>query len=177
MSKKIKSLIERELGSTLKDVEGLAVLNPVGLDGNKSNELRRKLNEKGMKMLVVRNSLARRASSGSKAKGFESLLSGPSAVVYGNASVSAGAIARLLVDLKKENDKLELRGVFFDGEAYAGEAGVKTVSTFPTREEAIGDILAALMGPASSVVGALNQGGMIASLVEAVEKKEGNRAE
>ncbi len=177
MSKKIKSLIERELGSTLKDVEGLAVLNPVGLNGIKSNELRRKLHEKGMKMLVVRNSLARRASAGSKAKGFESLLSGPSAVVYGNASVGVGAIARLLVDLKKENDKIELRGVFFDGEAYQGEAGVKTVSTFPTREEAIGDILAALMGPASSVVGALNQGGMLASLVEAVEKKEGNRAE
>jgi large subunit ribosomal protein L10 len=177
MSKKIKNLIERELGSHLKDIEGLAVLNPVGLDGNKSNDIRRKLHEKGMKMLVVKNSLARRAGSTTKIKGFESLLNGPSAVVYGGAQVGVGAIARLLVDLKKENDKLELRGVFFDGEAYAGEAGVKTVSSFPTREEAIGDILAALMGPASSVVGALNQGGMLASLVEAVEKKEGNRAE
>jgi large subunit ribosomal protein L10 len=176
MSKKIKNLIERELESKLKNVEGLAVLNPVGLDGNKTNGLRRKLHEKGIKMLQVRNSLARRAGATSKVKGFEKLLDGPSAVIYSD-TLGAGAIARLLVDLKKEDEKLEFRGVFFDGESYAGNKGVEQVSKFPSREEAIGDILAALMGPASSIVGALNQGGMVASLVEAIEKREGQKPE
>ncbi|MFT3787906.1 MAG: 50S ribosomal protein L10 [Tepidisphaeraceae bacterium] len=177
MSKKIKNLIERELESNLKSLEGVAVLNPVGLDGNKSNNMRRKLHEKGMKMLVVKNSLARRAGSATKIKGFESLLNGPSAIVYGTGQTGVGAIARLLVDLKKEDEKLELRGVFFDGEAYQGEAGVKTVSSFPTREEAIGQIVGALLGPIQSIAGALNQGGMVASLVEAIEKKEGQKPE
>ena len=34
--------------------------------------------------------------------------------------------------------QIELRGMFFDGEVYIGDAGVKTVSKLPTREEAIG---------------------------------------
>ncbi|HQY89711.1 MAG TPA: 50S ribosomal protein L10, partial [Tepidisphaeraceae bacterium] len=66
MSKRIKNLIEKELGSKFKNIEGVAVLNPVGLDGNKTNKIRRKLNENGMKMTVVRNSLARRATGDSK---------------------------------------------------------------------------------------------------------------
>ncbi len=172
MSKKIKGLIEKELGSKFKDIDNVAVLNPAGLDGNKTNLIRRKLNEQGMKMTVVRNSLARRAGGATKLKGFEKLLAGPSAVVYGPGK-GASAVARLLVDLKKDNDKLEFRGVFFEGEAFEGDAGVKLVSTFPTREEAIGQVVAALLGPASGIAGALNQGGMLAALVEAVENKPG----
>jgi large subunit ribosomal protein L10 len=175
MSKKIKSLVQNEIGKRIKGVEGLAVLNPSGLDGIKTNKLRRQLSEKGMKMLVVKNSLVKRAvaSTGSKLVGFESLLSGASALVFGD-KVEVSAIARVLVDAKKENDKLQLRGVFFDGEVFAGEKGVEMVSKFPTRTEAIGDILSALLGPASSIAGALNQGGMIASLVDAVEQKGAN---
>jgi ribosomal protein L10 len=172
MSKRIKTLVENDLGVRLKGLEGLAVLNPVGLDGNRNNKLRRALHDKGMRMTVVKNSLARRAGSSTKVKGFEKLLNGPSAIVYGDASVQVSAIARLLVDLKKEDEKLELRGAFFDGEAYDGQAGVEQVSKFPTREEAIGQVLGAILGPARQLAGILNQGGMLAGLVAAIEHKQ-----
>lgn len=172
MSKKIKGFIERELESKFKDVEGCAVVSSRGLDGNKNNKLRQTLSTKGMKMLVVKNSLARRAAAGTKLKGFESLLDGPSAVIYGNVETSA--IARLLVDAKKENETLELRGVFFDGEAYAGEKGVKQVSTFPTRDEAIGQVVGALLGPIQTIAAQLNQGGTLAAIVSAIEAEGKN---
>ncbi len=94
MSKTIKNLIERELEGKLKDVDGCAVVNSRGLDGIRNNNLRRKLSESGMKMLVVKNSLARRATANSPLKGFEELLDGPSALVYG-MKVEVSAIARL----------------------------------------------------------------------------------
>jgi ribosomal protein L10 len=171
MSKKIKNLIEKELGSKLSGVEGLAVINPRGLDGNKNNKLRHKLHGKGLKMLVVKNTLARRASDGTKVQGFDKLLDGPSAVIFGKAGLPD--IARLLIDEKKENDKLELRGVFFDGEAYAGEEGVKTVSSFPTREEAIAGIVAAILGAGGGLVGALQgPGGSLGGILSAIEEKQ-----
>lgn len=173
MSKRIKNLIEKELGSKFKNIEGCAVLNPLGLDGIKTNKIRRELNKNGMKMTVVRNSLVRRATGESKLKGFEKLLNGASAVVYGE-KVEASAIARVLVDLKKDNDKLEFRGVFFDGEVFDGDKGVKLVSSFPTRTEAIGQVIGALLGPAQQIAGALNQGGMVAGLVKAIEDKGAN---
>lgn len=173
MSKTIKNLIERELETKLKNVEGCAVLSSVGLNGNKNNKLRRQLNEKGMKMLVVKNSLARRATANSKLKGFESLLNGPSAIIFGE-KVEVSSIARLLVDAKKDDEKLELRGVFFDGEAFAGEAGTKKVSTFPTRDEAIGQIIGAVLGPIQTIAAQLNQGGTIAAIVSAIETEGKN---
>ena len=176
MSKKIKNLIERELEHKFKDIEGCAVVSSRGLDGNKNNKLRQTLHGKGMKMLVVKNSLARRAASGSKIKGFESLLSGPSAVVFGS-NVEVSAIARLLVDAKKDNDKLELRGVFFDGQAYSGEKGVEEISKLPTREEALGLLVGAMLAPGGKLAAALKgPGGKIGGILKAIEEKAGGDA-
>ena len=170
MSKKIKNLIERELEGKFKDVEGCAVVSSRGLDGNKNNKLRRELHAKGMKMLVVKNSLARRAAAGSKLKGFETLLDGPSAVVFGDVEVSA--IARLLVDARKADDKIELRGVFFDGQAYAGQKGVEEISKLPTREEALGLLVGAILGPGSKIAGALKgPGGKLGGILKTIEEK------
>jgi large subunit ribosomal protein L10 len=170
MSKYVKNLIINEITNSLKDIDGVVVINPRGINGIKSNQLRRKLHENKLQMTVVRNALARRALQGSKLKGFESLLEGPSAVVYGQQSVPT--IARLLLAQKKDNDKLEIRGAFFDGEVFAGEKGVKAASEMPTREEAISGILSALLGPGASLAAALSgPASTLASLVKAIEDK------
>ena len=170
MSKKVKSLIERDLGNRFKDVESVAVISPRGINANKNHAIRRKLHGQGLKMTVVKNTLAKRATEKSKLKGFDALLDGPSAVIYGKASVST--IARLLMEEKKADEKLELRGIFFDGEIYAGDKGVEQVSKLPTREEAIGQILAALLGPGSSVVAAVTgPGATVGSLLKAIEER------
>src|SRR5438309_10517945 len=114
MSKKVKSLVEREIGRRLADIDGLAVISPRGINAIKNNLIRRRLRDKGLRMTVVKNTLAKRATATSKIKGFEKLLDGPSAVIYGKASIST--IARALLDEKKADETIELRGMFFDGE-------------------------------------------------------------
>ena len=175
MSKKIKNLIEKQFGGKFADLEGVAVINPRGLDGNKNNGLRKVLHGKGLKMLVVKNTLARRAAESTKLKGFDTLLDGPSAVIYGKAALPD--VAKLLLAEKKTNETLELRGIFFDGEAYAGEAGVKTISSFPTREEAIAGIVGAILGAGGGVVAALQgPGGAIGGILSAIEDKKKDEA-
>jgi len=175
MSKKVKNLIQREVESRLKDVESVAVLNPRGINAIKTNLIRRRLHAKGLKMMVVKNTLAKRASdSTTKLKGFEKLLEGPSAVIYGKASISA--IARALLEEKKTDETLELRGAFFDGEIYVGEAGIKQASKLPTREEALGLIVAAMLGPGKKLGGIFKgQAGKIASILKSVEEKAKTR--
>ena len=176
MSKKIKNLIEKEIGREFVDVEGVAVINPRGMSGQKNNKLRHKLHDKGLKMLVVKNTLARRAAESTKIKGFDSLLDGPSAVIYGKAALPD--VARLLLAEKKEDATLELGGMFFDGEAYAGEDGVKTISTMPTREEAIAGIVGAILGAGSGLVAALQgPGGSVGGILSAIEEKADKGAE
>lgn len=171
MSKKVKNLITQELHDRLEGVEAVAVLNPRGMNAIKNNEFRRKLHAQGAKMTVVRNTLVKRATAGGKLVGFESLLEGPSALVY-SKTASVSAVARLLMDEKKTNDALELRGVFFDGDVFVGEEGVKKVSKFPTREEAVAQLVGALLGPGKKLAGALKgPGGKVGGLLKAIEEK------
>jgi large subunit ribosomal protein L10 len=170
MSKYVKNLIMKELSSRLKDVDSVAVINPRGIDATKNNQMRRKLRESGLKMMVVKNSLAKRTLADGKLKGFEALLDGPSAVIYGK--VSAAAVARLLLEQKKTIEKLELRGVFFDGEVYVGEKGVKQISAMPTREEAIASVVAAVLSPGRKLGGILKGPvGKLAAILKTIEER------
>ena len=171
MSKFVKNLVTRDIASRLEGIESVAVINPRGIDATKNNGIRRRLREKGLRVTVVKNSLARRAVGEGQLKGFDRLLDGPSAVVYGK-EISAAVIARALMDEKKADEKLELRGVFFDGEVYVGEKGVEQVSKLPTREEAIGLVVAAILSPGRKLGGIFKgQAGKIAAIIKTVEEK------
>lgn len=171
MSKRVKESITNEMTAKFKDVDGVAVINPRGIDAIKNNLIRRRLHEKGLKMIVVKNTLAKRAiGEKSKIWGFDKLLDGPSAVVFGKASIST--IARALLDEKKTLETLELRGIFFDGEIYTGDKGVEQVSKLPTREEAIGSLVGLILSPGKKLGGIFkSQAGRIASLIKAVEER------
>ena len=170
MSKQVKDLITKELTAKLGELDGVGVINPRGIDGIKNNNMRRRLLEKGLKMTVVKNTLARRAVEGKKLSGFDKLLDGPSAVVYGS-SVSISNVARILLDENKDNEALELRGIFFDGEIYQGKDGVKKVSTLPTREEAIGSLVGLILGPGARLAAALKgPGGKLGAILKTIEE-------
>lgn len=176
MSKPVKALIEKEMSAKFKDIENVAVINPRGIDAIKNNLIRRRLHDKGLKMTVVKNSLVKRATASTKLKGFDKLLDGPSAVIYGKASIST--VARLLLEEKKNDEKIELRGIFFDGEVYEGEDGIKKVSKFPTREEAIAVLVASILSPARKLAGSIKSpasklAGILKTVEEKAKEKEG----
>ena len=170
MSKPVKDLITKELTQRLKDVDGVGVINPRGINANKNHGIRRRLHEKGLKMMIVKNTLAKRAVGNGKLKGFDKLLDGPSAVIYGKASIST--LARLLLEERKTDETLELRGIFFDGELYTGNKGVEQVSKLPTREEAVANVLAAILGPGRKLAAALKgPGGKLGAVLKTIEDK------
>ena len=97
-------------------------------------------------------------------------------MVYGKQSVPT--IARAVLAEKKADDTIELRGVFFDGEVYVGAKGVEQVSKLPTREEAIGQLVAAILGPGRNLAAALKgPGGTLGAMLKTIEnnakEKEG----
>jgi len=170
MSKKVKNLITGELARKMKNIDGVAVLNPRGIDAIKNNLLRRKLRDSGARMTVVKNSLAKRAAVGTKLAGFEKLLDGPSAIIYTDRSIAT--LARALIAEKKADDKLEFRGIFFDGEVYIGDKGLEQVSKLPTREEAVANLVGLLLSPGKKLAGAIKgPGGRLGAVLKAIEEK------
>lgn len=170
MSKRVKAMITNELATRFKGLDGVGVINPRGINAIKNNQIRRRLRGKGLRMTVVKNTLARRAVGDGKLKGFDRLLEGPSAVIYGQLSISA--VARALLEEKKNDDTIELRGIFFDGEIYTGDKGVQDVSKLPTREEAIGSLVGLILSPGRNLAGALKgPGGKLGAILKSIEEK------
>src|SRR5688500_1034165 len=100
MSKYVKGLIADEFSRRLDGVSDLLTGNVVGMDALATYNLRKKLRDKKINLLVVRNSLARRATEGTKlASAFEGS-TGSMAVIWGGEDFVS--LAKEVVALKKD---------------------------------------------------------------------------
>lgn len=170
MSKAIKDMIIRDYSSRIHGFQDGALISIRGVSAQETTKLRTNLRKKQIKITVVRNSLARKAFQGTGFQGLEPLLVGSSALAYGGASVVE--IARELVNALKEMPKIELKGAILDGQLFTGDKGVKELSKFPTKEEALGQTVSLLLGPAKKLAAQIKgPGSSIAGVIKAIETK------
>jgi ribosomal protein L10 len=172
MSKYVKDLIAGEFSRRLEGVNDLLTVNVIGIDANTTYNLRKRLREKNINLLVVRNSLARRATEGTKlAPAFEGT-AGSMAVVWGAEDFVS--LAKEIVELKKDKalDKFETRGGVMDGEALS-PARVEEISKWPNRQEMLSILSGQLLGPGATLnAQLLGPGGSLNSQIEQKGKEE-----
>ena len=83
MSKFVKDLLTRDLRNQLSGVGDALLVNVIGLDAIRTTKLRGELRKKNIKLEVIKNSMARRATEGTPlARAFEGL-EGTLAIVWG----------------------------------------------------------------------------------------------
>ena len=170
MSKPVKNLMIKEYQQRFGELDGAVLIDMRGMKAVDTNALRRNLADKGMKVTIVRNLLARHALAGSKLEPAGELMSGPTAMVYGGESVVD--VARTLVEQARTFKTFQFKGAVLDGQLFAaGE--VDALSKYPTREEAIGQVLSAALGPASTLASAIiGPGAGIGGILKSIEAKE-----
>ena len=61
-------------------------------------------------------------------------------------------VARELVRCAKEYEALDLKAAILDGEFFEGDAGIKKLSDYPTREEAQASVVALALSSAAALV-------------------------
>jgi large subunit ribosomal protein L10 len=154
MSKYVKDLITRELQQRFDGVDEALLVNVVGLNANRSVQLRQELRSKGIELLVVKNSLARRATEGTPlAKAFEQL-EGNLAICWGAADIVSLAkeVTRLAAD--SQYAPFAARGGVLDGKQLTPDE-VVAVSKWPTRAEQLSLLSGQLLAPAATLSGQL----------------------
>lgn len=172
MSKKIKELELNALRQTFQGVKNYVLLEPIKLDSAAEYEMRKKLRGQKIKVKLVKNTFARKVLEENQVT-LDNVWSGPTMLCWGADSVKALATAvdTAVKETKKDAkapDKIKVKGAVADGQPVTFELA----KTLPTREEAIGGLLSAILGPASSLAGCLvGPGGQAAGLVAAVEEK------
>lgn len=169
MSKPVKSLITNSYQSRFADLESAVLIDIRGVGANDNTRLRHELASKQIRVTVVKNSLARTAFKDTALEQLTELLEGPNAMVYGGQSVVE--VARELIDIIKTIKAIEFKGAIMEGQLF-GPSELEALSKYPTRDEAIAQVVQIVLSPAQNIVGAaLGPGRKVAALVKAVEEK------
>ena len=170
MSKKVKDIIVKEYQTRLGGVSDAMVISIRGVKAIPASKLRRSLAGKKIKVTVVRNALATRAFKGTGLEPLTKLLTGPSALAYGGSSVVE--VAREIVRLIATMPEVELKGALLDGQLFEGKKGCEELSKFPTKDEAIAQVVTLVVSPARKLVAAIKgPGAGIAGIIKTIETK------
>ena len=173
MSKFVKQLVTNDIAKRLDGVQYLMLVGLTGIDANKTVNLRATLASKGISLLVIKNSLAKRATEGTPLAPVFQDMTGAYALCWGATDIVT--LAKELVKLSKDRtlQGFEVRGALLDGEAL-GAAQAVDISRWPTREEQIAILLGQILGVGAKLSGQfIAFGGKIASQIEKIAEKEG----
>ncbi len=174
MRKEEKTQIIENLAAQLAETPNFYITDISGLNAQKTAMLRRACFEKEIKLMVVKNTLLRKAlerNAVSDTEAIYSILEGPTAVMF---SQTANTPAKLIKEFGKEHGKPVLKGAFVQECAYIGENQLDALVSIKSREELIGDIIGLLQSPVKNVISGLvsNGGGKIAGIVKTLSEKE-----
>jgi large subunit ribosomal protein L10 len=177
MSKFVKDLITSDLRNRLQGVDDALLVDVIGLENNKNVALRQRLRKKNINLLVVKNSLARRATEGTRlASAFDSA-QGTLALIWGGEDIIALAKEVIKIAGEKEYEKFTPKGGVMDGQPLKADE-VKAVSKWPTRQEQLSILVGQMLGPGATLSAQLiSLGGALASQIkqhaEDLEKSSG----
>lgn len=174
MSKFVKNLISDDLKHKLDGVENALLVSVAGMDANKNSRLRKTLRDKKINLMVVKNSLARRATEGTPLAAAFEQMEGSLAVVWGAEDIVSLAKEITALTGDKQFEPFAARGGVMDG-SHLTAAEVAAVSKWPSRQEQLSLLLGQILSPGASLVAQLTgAGGNLASQIKQKgEEKEG----
>jgi len=149
-----KEAVINEVTSLAAKAQTLVMAEYRGITVASMDQLRVKARSAGVSLSVLKNTLARRAVTGSQFEVAADQMTGP--LVYG-FSEDAVAAAKVVADFAKTNDKLVIRGGVYGGKVLDVE-GVKQLASIPTKEVLLAQLCGLLKSPISRtavVLGAL----------------------
>jgi large subunit ribosomal protein L10 len=172
MRREEKNAIIDSLAERLKEYSHFYLTDTAQLNAADTSDLRRKCFEYDIKLVVVKNTLLKRALEKSNGN-FEELypvLKGTTSIMFANAG---NGPAKLIKEFRRRHDKPVLKGAYVQESIYVGDNMLDALVSVKTKKELIGDIILLLQSPAKNVISALQSGGdKIHGVLETLSKKE-----
>jgi large subunit ribosomal protein L10 len=141
-----------DLRSRLDGVKTVMLTEYRGLTVQQLAELRKQLRAVSAEYKVVKNRLARLAISASDLKTLSPQLTGPTAFVFSRQDPVA--VAKALHAFARTNQALAIKGGYVEGQLLP-PAGLKALADLPSREALRSQLVGALQGAMTQLVGLL----------------------
>jgi large subunit ribosomal protein L10 len=171
MRREEKIAIIDSLTEKLKEYSHFYLTDTAQLNAADTSDLRRKCFEKDIKLIVVKNTLLKRALDNTTGD-FEELYP----VLKGTTSImltkTGNSPAKLIKEFRRKHDKPILKGAYVQESVYVGDNMLDSLVSVKTKHELIGDIIMMLQSPAKNVISALQSGGnTLHGVLETLSKK------
>lgn len=160
-----------QLRDRLANSKNLFFTNYTGLTVEEITKLRRELRKDGSTYSVVKNTLFSIAAGDDLAKQIESLMAGPTGVVF--AGSDPVAPAKAIKTFSDDVKTLEVKAAYIDG-TLVGAAQVNVLAALPPKDQLIAKMIGSLASPLRGLVTVLsgNTSGLVRALNALREQRE-----
>ncbi|TVZ38210.1 LSU ribosomal protein L10P [Alteromonadaceae bacterium 2753L.S.0a.02] len=149
-----KKAIVADVNETAANALSLVIADARGVTVGNMDALRKLARENGVRLRVVRNTLAKRAMQGTEFECVNEALVGPS--LFGFSMEDPGAAARIFKDFAKEQDKFEVKALSVGGKLLDASQ-IDALATLPTLEQALGQLASVMIAPVTKLVRTFNE--------------------
>jgi len=172
MRREEKDVIIESLAQRLNETRHFYLTDISELNAEETSKLRRKCFEKEINLLVVKNTLLRKAmekSDGDFNDLYDVLKDSTSIMFCETGNVPA----KLIKEFRKTMERPVLKAAFVEESIYVGDNQLEALSKIKSKTELLGDLLALLQSPASNLVSALaSSGSKMAGALTTLSEKE-----
>jgi len=128
------------------------------LNASDTSNLRRRCFEKEIELVMVKNTLLKKALErfeGTFDELYNSLTDSTSIMFCDTGNIPA----KLIKDFRKGNEKPILKAAFVEESVYLGDEMLEVLSKLKSKDELIGDVLMLLKSPMNNLLSAMQSGG------------------
>ena len=175
MRKEDKGAIIEQLSATVKEYGNFYLTDIEALNAEKTSALRKECFKRDVKLVVVKNSLLKKALESVEGD-FTPLhdsMKGNTAVMF---CTVANAPAKLIKDFTKDTKgegKPQLKAAYVQESFYVGADNLDALVSIKSKKELIGDVIMLLQSPAKNVISALQSSGQtIHGILQTLEERE-----
>ena len=172
MKKEEKDQIIDSLVEQVNAYKYFYITDTSGLNAADTSSLRRTCFEKEVKLVVVKNTLLRKAleKTGRDYEAIFPVLKQTTAVMFTNES---SVPAKLIKEFRKKYSKPVLKAAYVEESFYIGENQLDALVAIKSKEELIGDVIMLLQSPLNNVMSSLQSGKhLLAGLVKTLSERE-----
>jgi large subunit ribosomal protein L10 len=172
MKREDKNKIIDNLTDTLNSSKHFYITDISELNAEDTNMLRRKCFEKDIRLIVVKNTLLKKAMDNCTKdyKDFYEILKNSTSLML---SESGSLPAKLIKEFRKNHERPVLKAAFVEEALYIGDEQLDFLASLKSREELVADIIIILKSPMNNVLSALQSGrNKLAGMMKTLSEKK-----
>ena len=172
MTRDEKIKVIDNLAQKINDAKHFYLTDISELNAEDTSNLRRKCFEKEIQLIVVKNTLLKKALEKSEKEYNElfDVLKNSTSVMF---SETGNSPAKLIKEFRKVLDRPVLKAAFVEESFYIGDDQLDVLSKLKSKDELLGDLIVLLQSPAKNVISALQSGGSnLTGILKTLSEKE-----